>query len=727
MNWLTAQEIARAGLPGLPATDRGVRMWAKKNCTTRKKLSGKGYEIALSSLPPAARADYYARFGGAGDASASALSVREALPAAPAAAVVETADARLIGRLEDLDLTGASVRAGAGDAARLEKARETMQRLRPLMDLPPRHRGRRAMAEDVARALGVSFQRVYQLEKIAREQGISGLARLGVRRDRGTARVVVSKDFEAWARGCALTLTPAAQGAAEDAVRELAARMRGFVRAAWVGGAVSARQAWLQALAAFARALYDEGVDRAHLAALLRLKCPRGFVEAEGQQYRVAARALRDAKGVYDHHLAPVARTAAGLLPGALVCGDISPLDIPVARPDGSTAYARMIAWHDVATNWLWIDLFLCEKGQGVRREHVAASFARMCECAPFGAPQRLYLDNGSEYKWQELIVAWQQLAALTGQRFRADEAALLPESGRLVRSIPFHPRGKRIEGQFGNLGRWLAWWMGYVGGNRMAKKITNLGAAPAVSRFEDVRAWLAATLADYHATAQNAEHMNGRSPQEAVDAALNAGWKPVRIDRVALMLAFAERQTRRITRGGIHWRGRVWTADFLMARDGEVQIAAPYIQASGDGGGEVLFVFSTRGELLGTAAPQNVFAILDQDGAKEAARRRQALRVLTGERAAEVGALNQAEIAGFRAEVLGVADTVARAQAAAETVELSGELAEMAAAHARARVALSEQAKALMARAKAQQEADSLTRLALEDEDTKAARALGF
>ena len=262
--WLTAQQIARAGLHGLPTTDRGVRMWAVKNLrATRKKLIGKGYEIALSSLPLAAQRDYYARFGGqAAPSAAAALPVPSAPTSAPvpSAPVVETADARLVGRLDDLDLTaGASVRASAGDAALLERARETMQRLRPLMDLPPRHRGRRAMAEEVARALGVSFQRVYQLEKIAREQGITGLARLGARRDRGTARVQVSAAFEEWARGCAPTLTPAApsrvchslppegaapalglpgggrcaptltpaaQGAAEDAVRELAARIR---------------------------------------------------------------------------------------------------------------------------------------------------------------------------------------------------------------------------------------------------------------------------------------------------------------------------------------------------------------------------------------------------------------------------------------------------------------------------------------------------------------------
>ena len=88
---------------------------------------------------------------------------------------------------------------------------------------------------------------------------------------------------------------------------------------------------------------------------------------------------------------------------------------------------------------------------------------------------------------------------------------------------------------------------------------------------------------------------------------------------------------------------------------------------------------------------------------------------------------LDQAQVAGFRAQMLGLQATLDRASEAAEVVEASGELADMARAYARARSELSEQAKALMARAKAAKEAEALTRLAFEDEETKAARALGF
>ncbi len=501
-----------------------------------------------------------------------------------------------------------------------------------------------------------------------------------------------------------------------------------MVRAAWVAGAPSARQAWLKATAALARQAIERGAPQALAVGLLRIRTPRDWVEAEGRQYRVAALAQRDAKGAYDRHLTPVVRSAAGLRPGGLVCGDVSPLDIPVARPDGSTGYARMIMWHDVATNWLQCDLYLVERGEGIRREHVAASFARLCDESPFGAPERLYLDNGSEYKWEDLLLAWRDLALLTGQRFAVDLAAYLPEAARLVRSIPYHPRAKRVEGQFGNLRHWLGWWLGYVGGNRMTKQIANLGAAPAVSDFAELADWLQRELADYHVTEQpRAEHMGGMSPQQRLDWHLSAGWRPARIDRHALMLAFAQRELRSVTRGAIKWGGREYTADFLMHLEGRVLAARPRVCAADT---DYLYVFEAsrgaleRGRFLGIAAPQTVYGVLDEAGAKEAARRRKAFRVLTGERVAAAGApLDERALAGTRAQVLGLEATLGRARAAAQEVTIDAEQQQMLAARAQ----YEEHTRALLARVDAARSAESLARLAHETEDEAAARAAGF
>jgi len=511
-------------------------------------------------------------------------------------------------------------------------------------------------------------------------------------------------------------------------VAALTARLAQCVRSAWLAGATGARQAWLKASAELGRQLVAEGWPQAPVVTLLSMRLPRDWVEAEGRQFRVAARARRDAKGAYDHHITPVLRTAAGLKPGDVVCGDVSPLDIPVKRPDGSIAYARMIVWHDVASNWLHLDLWLCDKGQGVRREHVATSFARLCEQAPFGSPRRLYLDNGSEYRWDDMLDAWRELTDLTCQQLAVDVAEWLPAAGRVTRSIPYHPRGKRVEGQFGNLRHWLAWSLGYVGGNRMAKKTANLGKAPQVLDYDQVRDWLARELADYHVTPQGAEHMGGLSPQQRIDQFLSGDWRPARVDRMALMLAFSERQERTVTRGAVSWGGRQYVHDALMQREGRVLCARPRVCGPDD---DYLIVFeagrgaSNRGAFLCVAGPAPVYGLLERAGAEEAGRRRKAFRLLTAERfEAGGGALDEQRLAGFRAEMLGLPATLTRAEEVALPVTLPEELAQL---RVNADRHVSEATRARLARRDAAREAESLARLAFESDEVAAARALGF
>lgn len=623
-------------------------------------------------------------------------------------AVVETADAVLIGMIE-----GRTPR--EDDFERVQAARDLMLLLKPLLDLPERHRGRRALAETIAQALGKSVAQVYRLAEVAREGGVLALARLGQRRDRGQARVLISAQWQAWAQEVA-----AAWGGMS--APELAEALRQAVRSAWVGGAPSERQCWLKATAKVAKDWMAAGMPAALASALMRLPAPRRWLAAEGRHHRVAGRFLRDAKGFYDKNRAPVKRTAAGLQPGEVVCGDITPLDIPVLREDGSTGYARIIMWHDVATNWLHHDLVLLEKGDGIRRDVVAASFARMCEQAPFGSPRRLYLDNGSEYRWDEMLVAAKRLADLTEQRFAAEDAASAPEERRVVRSIPFHPRGKRVEGQFGNLRHWLAWWMGYVGGNRMTKKVTTLGRGVQPARFEEVRAWLEETMADYHATPQpGAEHMGGMSPQQKLDAALDAGWKPWKMDRLTLALAFADLEERVVSRGTVQVRGRTYYADFLMGIEGRVTVAVPRILAPAF---EAVYILDGQ-RILGWAEPERVYGLLDEAGAKEAARRAKAARVLmAGKIEAAGGPLDEAALAGTRADVLGLDATIERAEAAAQWVEPNEEVRALMEGMRRAEAALIEQ---INARHEARQHGH-ISRFGVEDDpETRLAREMGL
>jgi hypothetical protein len=599
---------------------------------------------------------------------------------------------------------------------RVQRARILMAALAPLLALPERARNRRAVAESIARDLKCSFQHVYRLADRAREGGLMALARMGERKDRGQARTLISGPWLAWAQ----TMVEAVPG--QD-VPQLADLTRQAVRSAWVGGAPSASQCWRMATAAIARQLLDAGVPSHLVTALLAVKPPRKWLEEEGRHFRVAGKALRDGKAVYDGHIAPVKRTAEGLKPGDLVCGDITPLDIPVLREDGSTAYARLISWHDVATNWLWVDVVLLEKSQGITRDHVAASFARMCEKAPFGMPRQLYLDNGSEYRWDEMLVAMKHLADLTGHQFTADEAATAAPQRQVIRSIPFHPRGKRIEGMFGNLADWLGWWFGYVGGNRMTKKVVTMGKGVKPSRIEEVREWLERLLADYHVTPQlRAKHMNDMSPKDRLEHFMREGWKPWKIDGFILAMAFADRYERKVTRGAISLNGKTYFADFLMHIDGRVTVMHPRIVS----GGPLDMIYVLDGNrYLGEAFEERVYAITDPAGAKEAGRRRQAFRLLTGQRIEQAGgALDAEKLAGTHAELLELQATLDKAQGMAQSIGLSPEAQEAQRRYLAERERRYQEQKRLL---DARKTADTLIRLAEDDEDTKAARAMGF
>lgn len=644
-----------------------------------------------------------------------AVATRDVAVAAPGGAIATAAgaddgpDATLIGHL----MGGAAAR--DDDFERVLAARDLYALLKPLLDLPERHRGRRALAEEIARSLGKSVAQVYRLAEVARERGgVLGLARMGQRRDRGQARKLISGPWLAWANAAL------AQWRGDD-LPGLASRMRDAVRMAWVGGAPSERQCWIKATAKVARDLAELGAAREVCAALLNVPCPRRYVAAEAVNFRVAGRSLRDGKAIYDHHLTPVQRTAASYQPGEMVCGDITPLDIPVLREDGSTAYSRLIAWHDVGTNWLWVDAVLLDKGDGIRREHVAASYARMCEQAPFGAPRRLYLDNGSEYQWDEMLVACKRLAEFTGQQFAADEAASTVRERQVVRSIPFRPRAKRIEGLFSNLADWLGWWFGYVGGNRITKKVATLGKGVQPARFDEVVDWLNRTVADYHATPQpRAQHMNGLSPQGKLEQALQAGWKPWRIDRVTLALAFADWETRRVVRGTVSVGGVSYSGDCLMTMEGRVTVAVPRIL--GDAGAYIL----DGGRIVGWVEPERVYDLTDSAGAKEAGRRRQALKLLLAERVKEAGGpLDEAQLAGTRADLLGLDATLERADAAAQWVHPS---AEVQALHEGIKAARARQIEEINRRMQVRQSAEHLNRFGVDDdEDTKLARAMGL
>ncbi len=133
---------------------------------------------------------------------------------------------------------------------------------------------------------------------------------------------------------------------------------------------------------------------------------------------RTAAIKLRDAGRFAATFRPRVLRTRKGLRPMEIVMGDVHPVDILNTRDDGSTATARMVSWLDLATNRVFYTLFLFEKGKSITQAHVAHSFVQMVRA--WGLPSILYLDNGSEFIWKEMMEGFSILSRLADD-FRAE------------------------------------------------------------------------------------------------------------------------------------------------------------------------------------------------------------------------------------------------------------------------------------------------------------------
>lgn len=603
------------------------------------------------SIPSARTTHSRALAGGAKCPAGSSLAGdAPALPAVagdPGAAGFSS-DAVIAGLL--LDAKDAAAR------ARIDEALKRYRIIAPLLAMPERGAGRRAAAESAARHHGTSWQTIYRWTAAYKRGGIQALID-GDRRDKGTARALISTAWETAAKGCSIR----AERRAEIA-RDLVAQVRGL----W---AQQGRPSWRQvaelAGAWLARTSIDAGMPESLAAKVCRL--PRRFVEGE-RRFAVVALASRDAKAFYDQVIPSVNRTRANLMPGDLVIGDVTPLDVPVLRDDWTIGWPRLIVFQDAATNWLHATVYVPSKGSGVRREHVALAFCAMCAESPWGLPRRLYLDNGSEFKWEEMLDAWAALTGFSGGLFGGTWGTdVLREHGTVIRSIPFRPRGKSIEGQFGNLLNYLSWIPGFAGSDRLRKKVASLGKGVEPQPYEAVKAYLADALAMYHGMPQDG-HLLGKSPAERMQAFRERGFRATHVDRDALALAFSDREERRVRAGTVTAGGMEYYHPELIQYHGE-KVLVRWPRHAPD----CCFVFH-RGRLIATALAMPVFEYLDPDGARYAARlandARQAVTVMRG----MCAAVEPRDLMGELARLRGVHRVVDESMRDAVRVECSPE-----------------------------------------------------
>jgi hypothetical protein len=573
--WITPQRLAKeANISRRAATAAlhraiGGRRWRDCDLSVRLVRSrggnrGQGYEVDVASLPPALRI----KFGQQAESNI--------LPAPTAPNLTF-----------DLDSDDWQRR-----LAWLKPALAARQEGRPVG---------RSLREVAGTDGAPSFETLKRWLASYTKHGVAGLQRRR-RADAAKSKVMISTEWYAATRDLPL-----------EKRREIVAEIERHVVSLYAAGAPSRRQVAQLATGKLVELTRAAGVEMTDAAALRICQVPEHFAR-RGQGYQIVAIKRRDAKQFFDQHLPRIRRDRSLLLPMQCVAGDVHRADIYYRREDRSLATPRLIAWMDLATNRVFVTVIFFEKAKDVTREHVIGSFIEMTQA--WGMPSRLYLDNGSEYGWTDFIADALKCAALTGH-----EMKIGADHGGVTRARPYNAPAKVIESIFASLecGYFPA-IPGYVGGDRMRSKVANVGKAPVPfpGSIDELRQHFATAVDRYNLTPLTSGHLKGKSPRQAYEDHIGAGWKMTTIDPHALEAVFADDATPKVERGRIRVRGIDYYADELLDFSGQtVWVRIPKV-----GDRNRLAVLDDAGHVLFFVQKDTVFAFTDQSGAREQGRR---------------------------------------------------------------------------------------------------------
>ena len=352
---------------------------------------------------------------------------------------------------------------------------------------------------------------------------------------------------------------------------------------------------------------------------------------SEERAYQKLAVKRKDNARYQDQMMPHILRDYSQYKPREIVVGDVHPVDVMMKRPDGSVVYPKAIAWLDVATNEIHMTFVLLEKGEGVRREHIAQSFEAMV--GEWGLPSLLYLDNGSEYCGAEMIGGFTMLSKLSQGAFSLHDLCdsaevserVMGSREAVVRSLAYNAKGKpKIEGAFGNIEQvFFAAIQGWTAGDRMSKKTHAKGKDPIAfdGTASDFLAAASTMLEWYHKRPQRGR-LDGLSPNEALRGHIDTGWgKTMLSDPNVLPLAFSDEVTRTPRSGRVSYKDRhnrtsYFYADELLNITYPITLRVPFYKAD--------LVFCFDGErFICTARPERTFGVLDRAGAQELGRRK--------------------------------------------------------------------------------------------------------
>lgn len=462
--------------------------------------------------------------------------------------------------------------------------------------------GRRHMRPDGERKTFSERSILRRLKDYEEAGGLGGLGRTK-RRDAGTARVFVTRAWDA--------AVPFDETSKERIGRDLRQYIRGLVQAGEAPSNIRLLAARKLTNLTVAAGFSPDQVVRERICHI-----PKGHVDREAIHRKV--RIFDADRKAHEDAKPRIRRTRSGLFPMDVVVGDVHPIDILIRRDDGSTITPKAIAWLDLATNRVWLDPLLLEKGDGIRNADVIASFARMVRA--WGAPRALYLDNGSEYNWAEFVDDALKLIDREGRRTLGTIAPWAERTSNIIRAKPYNAAAKPIEGIFSVLERTVFHTIpGWIGGDRMKKKTANVGRDPDPypGAFDDLREEITRALALYEIRPQRGA-LAGKSPITVWNEAIAAGWGATAVDQKALLIAFSDAKEKTVSQGTITHKGRRYTCRELLAFHGDKVTAL--IPKYGEW--SAIPLKDRNGTIIGFAEEDRPFALLDPEGAREAERR---------------------------------------------------------------------------------------------------------
>ncbi len=428
----------------------------------------------------------------------------------------------------------------------------------------------------------------------------------------------------------------------EPVKSRLAEEIEDYVRGLWAAGAPSRSKVRMMASAELSKRCREAGWEEA-----TPQRCDVGqYLVERCQDVRRVAVYHRDAKRFDDSFRPRIQRERSNFAPGDVIVGDVHPVDVYLKRQDGSTYTPRMIAWYDLATNRTFWTLLHCEPNRSVTQADVTQSFVEMCMA--WGIPRKLYLDNGSEYKWDTMVRGFETLAALGADldvRIERAEALAskweregteedsgevaesiehLANPGRaIVRARPYNAAAKPIEGAFSAKEKVLAMLPGYIGGDRMRKRVAKVGgpAHTYEGTPEEFDRDFADAMAFFHSIPQRG-HLKGMSPDEAF-AAMGSESTATFADPVVFVIAFSEEKTLKVRTQGVQLGaregGRWYYGDELIPLIGTRQ---RFRIAKWSPEQIVLVRTGSAGEYYTAIHEARAFGFFDQEGAREANRR---------------------------------------------------------------------------------------------------------